>query len=947
MCRTLTGELILLTVLTSLTLRLFRVSTTRRVRPRAPRRHPGDSSLSGRPERLEPRCLLSGAAAGSGLEKFESREAIRDFVLDQLHTRWAEVFGTHGQYIDHGCDIGLPWNGPAAGIVSQVRTAIDSALSASRWFCPRPTLDIDALQTDALATAADGLRSTVDHSGTNNQIEGVEEADLVQTDGRFLYLLSGRELVIVDTAASGELNVASRTRLDGAPIVQFLHGDRLTVVSRTAEDPGLVYPAWVSNVMIAADWFPSPRSRLTVSVFDISDRSHPEPIHETILDGDLVQARAVGDQDYIAVRNAIAWTGWYDDWLTPQVTRTESESTVHGHSVTVVDYSYETWDAYRDRLLAGPDLVDYVLPGVYHAAASPDSEPVRIGLLSDLDDIVRPNVSDPANLVTVIQLDVGAAEPRLVDTETVFTSYGNHVFATAEHLYITSYSYETGTGTGTDIAQLSLLADSVEITATGHVAGIVLNQFSMDEFSGHFRIATTTSGWRGDRWIQSNALFVLDTAGPTLDVVGQLTDLAHGETLMSARFLGDRAYVVTFLQVDPLFVIDLSDPTAPTVAGELKIPGFSQYLHPIGNDQLIGIGREARDGRWWWGGLQVSVFDVSEATPEVLSQLLVTSAGDWSGVVDGTGQFDHHAVSYFPESRILSLPVRQGPNWWSWFDSDDAPTRFQPYALKVLRIDADGTLHLLGEIAHEHPVVRSLRIEDRLYSISREHRWRPHGPADHLTIKVHRLDDPTQLLDELSLVNSERAVYQPPVAVPVGRRPIGHAAGTASSLLSLPQESPSRSVAAVLLDGHETSNGVASRLLPLVTAQRDHASCLRCLPSSGLVNRAIVGGTRMPATTASMGDLLAESEFDDLWSDLGAQLRSPFEPLADVFGLRDEAVFNNDSPAARLHRRPAVVATPRDDSSAEAIEPEAKSPDADAPAPNPSADDEPAATPPA
>lgn len=841
-------------------------------------------ALADRTESLEPRCLLSatvsevGTLPATGLEKFQSRDEIRVFVLDQLHTRWADTFGTHGQYVDSGCGHDPQF----AGLGNRIASPIATGLVAIDYpICRRNADDaLVATPTGGETNPSPRLNATGDHSATNNQVPGVEEADLVQTDGQFLYILSGHELLIMDAQSTGQLAVASRTRIDGTPVVQFLHGDRLTVISRQNDEFVYPFPVWSMDAIASDVWNP-PRSRLLVSIFNVTNRSHPELVHETLLDGELVQARAVGDQDYVIVRNSTVWTAWYDDRLAPQAEYTRTTTSVDGQTQILVEYSYETWDEYRMRLLSGPDLVDNVLPGIYRTDAVLGTVPDRLGLLSDPNDIVRPIVTDPMNLLTVVQFDVGAILPILVDTETVFTGYGNHVFATAEDMYVTSFGYETGAGDHTDIFQLSLQPSSVEITATGLVSGTVLNQFSMDEFAGHFRIATTIGRSDGWRFIRTNAVFVLDTAGPTLDVVGQLTDVAPGEQLMSARFVGDRAYVVTFLQVDPLFVIDLSDPTAPTVLGELKIPGFSQYLHPIGNDQVLGIGREVGV---WRGGLQVSVFNVSQADhPDVLSQLLVTSAGDWTGVPDGTGQFDHHAVSYFPESRILALPVRQGPHWWWWSDADRGATRFQPYALKVLQIDEAGGTHLLGEIAHEYPIVRSLRIGDRLYSISRERVWRENGTDDHLVIKVHQLNDPTVRLGELSLVNNERTAFQPPVVVPVIRGSSAHPPVLAGISTAFAQDAVPNHSTARLPDPVGLTSHANSRLPSLVTARQDDRVAVRISQPQAVSDRPVAAGKRATLSTTSIPNSVTRSGIDELWTDFGTQLGTLANPLHDLF----------------------------------------------------------------
>lgn len=974
----------MLTVLSGLAMRFFRRPATRIGMPRPPRRRSSNRfALAAGSERLEPRCLLSATAAeiatdpAAGLEKFQSREEIRDYILDQLHMRWEHILGTHGQtieYTDYGCGWREMW--PNRGVDVSMGAPADSTVSVMAeesviaqepmivpvfWFCPIAMRD--EVRTDVSLTRSVALLSPADHSGTNDQIAGVEEADLVQTDGQFLYLLSGGELVIVE---AGELSISSRTRLVGTPLVQFLHGDRLTVVSRKDAEPGLDSRSR-TDFWSLSNWSSQPRNRIVVSVFDVSDRSQPRLANETVLDGEFVQARSIGDQDYIIVRNVADWSWAYTEWFSPRFERTETGITYEGYTAKQFDWSYETWEEYRTRLLSGPDVVDYVLPGIYRPAVAPTpgSEPERVGRLSDPEEIPRAFVEasvdpwsnattwDATKMVTVVQIDAGAVEPRLVDVESVFTTYDHDVFVSAEHVYVTSTdSVRDGLtlrSSFTNLFQIRLRPEGVELTATGQVAGRVLNQFSMDEFAGYFRIATTHSGWTAGTFSMNTAVFVLDTVGPTLDVVGQLANLAPGETLMSARFLGDRAYVVTYRMVDPLFVIDLSDPTSPTVLGELKIPGFSQYLHPIGNDQVIGIGRNG-GGFWSRGALQVSVFDVSDDHhPEALSQWLDTSGGEWGGVPLENNPFnlqlDHHAVSYFPESRILAVPVWHWQSRWSVANTDISATRFQPYSLKVLQIDDAGGLHLLGEIAHEHPVVRSLRIGDRLYSISRETQsWLNGGADTYLTIKVHSLDDPSVLLGRLSLVNNEPTVYQPPVVVPSYRR---HSIVAGDGSFAFQQEPTRSPITAGMLDPSGSTGVVASALPSLLSARPNRTIAIGSLPSSAAFRRLAGSETRLQRSSDSVCDSVSGSDLDELWTGLGAQVGSLSDPVGDLFGRRDNVPSDDDSPAARLHRRPAVVSPPREAVPEETTERETKASQEETPAPNPPAADELPATPPA
>jgi uncharacterized secreted protein with C-terminal beta-propeller domain len=195
--------------------------------------------------------------------------------------------------------------------------------------------------------------------------------------------------------------------------------------------------------------------------------------------------------------------------------------------------------------------------------------------------------------------------------------------------------------------------DRPAYVASGRVRGHILNQFSMSEHDGHLRVATTDQGW-GGRGETGNHLYVLAERGRRLSTIGAIEDLAPGERIYSARMMGDKGYMVTFKQTDPLFTLDLSNPRRPRVAGELKINGFSSYIHPLDDDHLLTVGQDATDeGRIQ--GAHVQVFDVSDpARPRRSAHRRIEVEGGWSA---SPAQWDHHAFTYDPRTRVLALPM--------------------------------------------------------------------------------------------------------------------------------------------------------------------------------------------------------------------------------------------------------------------------------------------------
>jgi len=200
----------------------------------------------------------------------------------------------------------------------------------------------------------------------------------------------------------------------------------------------------------------------------------------------------------------------------------------------------------------------------------------------------------------------------------------------------------------TSIAKFKLENGNVSFVAEGAVPGKILNQFSMDEHKGNFRIATTV-GWNG-----YNNVYVLDK---DMNTVGRLEGLAPGESIYSSRFMGDKGYIVTFKKVDPLFVLDLSDPTNPKILGKLKIPGYSDYLHPIDENHLIGLGKDSIASQYgdfaWYQGIKMAIFDVSDVNnPIELHKIIIGDRG-----TDSYALHDHKAFLFDKEKELLVIPV--------------------------------------------------------------------------------------------------------------------------------------------------------------------------------------------------------------------------------------------------------------------------------------------------
>jgi uncharacterized secreted protein with C-terminal beta-propeller domain len=298
------------------------------------------------------------------------------------------------------------------------------------------------------------------------------------------------------------------------------------------------------------------------------------------------------------------------------------------------------------------------------------------------------------------------------------------MYVSLDNIYIT---FPESSG-GTAIHRIRIENSNINIEADGLVPGSVLNQFSMDEYGDYFRVATTK--WVIEKWTfgtQTNNVYVLNM---NLSIVGKLENLASGESLHSARFMGNRGYLVTFKKTDPLFVIDLSEPTSPLVLGKLKIPGYSDYLHPYDETHLIGVGKhtvEADEGDFaWYQGVKISLFDVSDvANPKQISNYTIGDRGTDSPILS-----DHRAFLFDRSKALLVIPVLVAEIDESQYPGGVTPDAYgQPVwqGAYVFSISLDGFV-LKGRVTHLesgenvqnnlHWVKRSLYIENVLYTVS-------------------------------------------------------------------------------------------------------------------------------------------------------------------------------------------------------------------------------------
>jgi uncharacterized secreted protein with C-terminal beta-propeller domain len=552
---------------------------------------------------------------------------------------------------------------------------------------------------------------------TNLQEAGVDEADLIETDGEYLYVISGRDLVIVDAHNPENLSIASRVRLTERPVGMYLVEGRLTIIGTNDwwNTGGNI------SLIVTGVYQPSyiHRSATTVTVLDVTDPTAPAQVQKTEIDGSLVSSRMVDGQLRIVVQQQSMHLAHH----LPQV----KFNTTFDEETQQYQYMYESRESYLERVR--DTLRDSLVP--QYRTLDVNNQVVQQESLVPLSEMLNPAGRSGFAMTTIATFDTLSDTAGPSDTKTVRTAHNATIYATEDSLYVMGNDYwNTNSWNDTSIWKFSFGEEngSIELEATGRVAGSLLNQFSVDEHDGYLRVVT------GDFGNQKLSVFKQD--GSELAIVGQITGLAPGEAIYSVRFAENRAYVVTFRRIDPLFVIDLADPTSPQVLGELKIPGFTDYLHFLDDNHLIGVGRGANENTGWFEELQISIFRVSNPdAPELLHRISLGDSWTTSSVTGGqwtTGDGDHHAFNYFAEDGILALPVNN-------LNGKDG--------LQILRVDLATGFEAVTLIEHDTPILRSLKMGDKLVAIS----------AGKIT--VHDMTDPAIAVEELDIASSDTTVF--------------------------------------------------------------------------------------------------------------------------------------------------------------------------------------------
>lgn len=488
-------------------------------------------------------------------------------------------------------------NSPADEAIATAENALEALAESPTMKGDMPKADTSAGQTvDATNAPENGVKAG--YGKTNTQTAGVDEADILKNDGSCLYFVpaGGKTIQIISPRPADAMKVLSKVAVpqESGKILTvtelYVRENRLIAVCSLTQ-PDNRREDILTNYAYGGCMITAPASDTRILIYDISDRSAPKLIRTFTQDGGVLSSRMIGDTLYLVTQYTVA----------------------KGDDGEFNDYIPTTADG--------------------------EKEPQK---LNATDIQILPGAKTP-NYLVVSALDTGDGKKETA-RKAVLGS-GDQVYCSTDALYTASTEYDEDTEY-TTIFGFPFTEDGLGKSVSGRVRGHVLNQFSLDSFAGALRIATTETV----NGTTSSRITILDRSLKTLST---LANIAPGEEIYAVRFLGAKGYVVTFRQTDPLFVIDLSDTGAPKILGKLKIPGFSSYLHPVGENLLLGIGQDA-DLKGSTRGVKLSLFDVSNPAKPKETDSLVMPKGTFTDAPSS-----YKSILFLPERNAVALPVCQ------------------------------------------------------------------------------------------------------------------------------------------------------------------------------------------------------------------------------------------------------------------------------------------------
>jgi len=615
------------------------------------------------------------------------------------------------------------------------------------------------------------------YSETNNQEEGVDEADFLKTDGYHIYMINNGQLVILGVPEFGNITLESNMTLEGSPMQMLVSGDQLVIISSVSywdleiDDPVRI-AMMVDNSEGEREYsYYRYSNKVKYSVLNITNRSDPQIDRELYLDGSYQTSRLV-DGTLRAVTHSYAqlqglqtypdlpesyWEIDYDDPERQDIWNESVDEAVAYNigvisALTLADFSPRMHERMADGTVAELSTVSATCEEFSAAADSVGRGFTTIMTIELFGDIIEYELDH----VSSSWVEVYASQDMLILAEPAndwWWYWRNDAFEEATNIH------------AFDISDGGLTT----YIGSGRVTGTVNDQFSLSEYNGTIRVATTQDVWGrwwledGDNWTgPTNDVYVLapaecmipegcDDQTPELMQIGHVGGIAEGETIWSCRFIGEKGYLVTFRNMDPLWTIDLSNPTNPQVIGELEVPGVSTYIHPLSDDHLLTIGiAGGEDGLGLdWGNTQISLFDVSNFADPTLASALQLAPVDrnsqdwWSWAWSySEATYEHKAFTYWAPAELLAIPLSTYRYTYDEVTIDGRKYSYSGYEyvsqLVLVKVDPENnTLIKYGTIDHsdfyngdsglrEHyysgspNVRRSIFMGDYIYAFSAE-----------------------------------------------------------------------------------------------------------------------------------------------------------------------------------------------------------------------------------
>jgi hypothetical protein len=608
-----------------------------------------------------------------------------------------------------GAALGGLSGGMMLGGMSAPATKSDSAGGTVRMTKPttepsRPSADRAPTGNKPKESAAGGPKAAESASGTNNQVVGVDEADIVKTDGRYVYLSMNGALRIMEALNP---KVISVTRMAGDVREMFIEGDRAVVYTASGKQGRPCTYAY--DCQFAGDG-----TATRITVFDIADRAAPKQVRQIDFSGSLMAARRIGHAIHTVVADNDSQTPSYDTWPANMETCGNKEAFVRKEFAKLkVENERKIRQSVWFPTVKEKNVETPMCGGLLETSIKDGQSFTTVSSFDMFDDKTPP-------VTSTIQSRPGAV---FASTNTLYLSVVHQKNASRGKWY--SFYPNVNEVSEIHAFRIGETPKATQYMGSGAVPGHVLNQFAMDEWYGYLRVATS-KGRVPDPKTHSVLSILAPGKNGNLVRVGAIDNIAPGEDIRAVRFDEDRGYIVTFKKTDPLFVMDLYDPAKPAILGELKIPGFSTYIHRIDPDHLLSIGFDANDhGDFaYFDGVILQLFDVSKPTdPQLVHKEKIGTRGSSSEAAT-----NHLAFNYFGDRGLLAIPmtVCEGGG-----DGRNGTT-LAFSGLLVYNVDIDKGFTKLGGVDHgkrgancgtwwsqaQSLVKRSVFLDDLVYSIA-------------------------------------------------------------------------------------------------------------------------------------------------------------------------------------------------------------------------------------